>query len=180
MSSTGTPLPECQTASNKFGDFKPCGCPEGRNLVLCIDGTANQFGVKVGISIYSSIVLVPISISLAQNSNVVELYSRLKKNKHQITYYNSGIGTYVKDSKSWLSWDAWKQSFRHGLDMAIARYAPDLKAPAWLMFLPTFHRSSFKEKVLRAYQWLSENYEEGDRIFLFGEYALHNPWLYRR
>ena len=27
---------------------------------------------------------------------------------------------------------------------------------------------NFKEKVLRAYQWLSENYERGDRIFLFG------------
>ncbi|KIP07616.1 hypothetical protein PHLGIDRAFT_410903, partial [Phlebiopsis gigantea 11061_1 CR5-6] len=50
-------------ASFKFGPKEGtwCGCTldhdEGRNLVVCIDGTANQFGF--------------------QNTNVVELYSRL-------------------------------------------------------------------------------------------------------
>ncbi|KAF9254457.1 WD40 repeat-like protein [Marasmius fiardii PR-910] len=45
-----------------------------RNLVVCIDGTANQFGRK--------------------NTNVVELYSRLVKDpEKQLTFYNSGIGT---------------------------------------------------------------------------------------
>ncbi|KAJ6599273.1 hypothetical protein DFH09DRAFT_902966 [Mycena vulgaris] len=109
-----------------------CSCSaSGKNLVVCIDGTANQFSEK--------------------NSNVVELYSRLVKDRKQLTYYNSGIGTYVKDSKSlesWFSFRAWKQRFKHGIDEAIA----------W----------NFKAKVLNAYQWLSENYEPGDRIFLFG------------
>ncbi|KAI0028133.1 hypothetical protein K488DRAFT_28219, partial [Vararia minispora EC-137] len=110
-----------------------CATPlSGRNLVLCIDGTANKFG--------------------EMNSNVVELYSRLEKSpKKQITYYDSGIGTYVKNShgiRSWFSYDAWKESILHGIDTAIA----------W----------NFKAKVLAAYQWLSENYENGDRIFLFG------------
>ena len=62
-------------------------------------------------------------LPLAQNSNVVELYSRLVKSKDQLTYYNSGIGTYVKDSKSWKSWfslRAWKQGFDHALDEAVA------------------------------------------------------------
>lgn len=35
---------------------------------------------------------------LRQNSNVVELYRNIDKsvNANQLTYYNSGIGTYVK------------------------------------------------------------------------------------
>ncbi|KAJ7206048.1 hypothetical protein GGX14DRAFT_367632 [Mycena pura] len=100
----------------------------GRNLVVCIDGTSNQFSEA--------------------NSNVVELYSRLVKDKHQLTYYNSGIGTYVKDSNSWFPFRRWRQNIVHGIDMAVA--------------------TTFKEKVCGAYQWLSENYEVGDRIFLFG------------
>ncbi|PPQ94487.1 hypothetical protein CVT25_013770 [Psilocybe cyanescens] len=95
----------------------------GRNLVVSIDGTANQFGLK--------------------NTNIIELYSRLVKDETQLTYYNSGIGTYVADSKSSL-----KQSISHKWDMAFA--------------------ANFKIKVLKAYEWLSENYKPGDRIFLFG------------
>ena len=35
-----------------------------------------------------------------QNTHVVELFSRLAKDKRQLTYYNSGIGTYVKSSNT--------------------------------------------------------------------------------
>ncbi|THU84854.1 hypothetical protein K435DRAFT_686688, partial [Dendrothele bispora CBS 962.96] len=120
---------EVSTASETSKIRNPyCKChPEGeRNLVVCIDGTANQFGIK--------------------NTNVVELYSRLVKNDKQLTYYNSGIGTYVKPSLWSPSY--WKQFLEHSVDMAIA----------W----------NFKRIVLGAYQWLSENYRVGDRIFLFG------------
>ncbi|THV02718.1 WD40 repeat-like protein [Dendrothele bispora CBS 962.96] len=104
-----------------------CKCRrEGRNLVVCIDGTANQFGTK--------------------NTNVVELHSRLVKSDEQLTYYNSGIGTYVKPSLWSPSY--WKQFLKHSADMAVA----------W----------NFKKIVLGAYQWLSENYRDGDQIFLFG------------
>ncbi|KAH9485829.1 hypothetical protein JR316_0002744 [Psilocybe cubensis] len=100
----------------------------GRNLIVSIDGTANQFGMK--------------------NTNIVELYSRLVRDETQLTYYNSGIGTYVVDSKSWLSLKAWNQSISHNWDKAFA--------------------TNFKSKVLDAYEWLSENYRPGDKIFLFG------------
>ncbi|PPQ94486.1 hypothetical protein CVT25_013769 [Psilocybe cyanescens] len=100
----------------------------GRNLVVSIDGTANQFGLK--------------------NTNIVELYSRLIRDETQLTYYNSGIGTYVADSKSWFSLNAWNQFISHEWDKAFA--------------------TNFKSKVLDAYEWLSENYKRGDRIFLFG------------
>ncbi|KAI0052942.1 hypothetical protein FA95DRAFT_1531655 [Auriscalpium vulgare] len=98
----------------------------GRNLVVCIDGTSNQFSEK--------------------NTNVVELYKSLIKDDEQLTYYDSGIGTYVSDDANRFS--RWKQAIKHKGDMMFA----------W----------SFKKNVLNAYQWLSENYQDGDKIFLFG------------
>ncbi|EIM79573.1 uncharacterized protein STEHIDRAFT_44268, partial [Stereum hirsutum FP-91666 SS1] len=102
-----------------------------RNLVVCIDGTANQFGVK--------------------NSNVVELYHLLVKDKRQITFYNSGIGTYAKPS--WRSLSYWRQAIGHTIDLMIA----------W----------NYERIIQEAYLWLSENYRDGDRIFLFGMLGSH-------
>ncbi|KZV99921.1 hypothetical protein EXIGLDRAFT_668028 [Exidia glandulosa HHB12029] len=106
----------------------PCQCKsDGRNLVVCIDGTSNQFSKK--------------------NTNVVELYSRLVKDPDtQITFYNSGIGTYA--TPSWKSWSYYQQVLGHKIDLAIA----------W----------RFERILLSAYLWLSENYKKGDRIYLFG------------
>ena len=62
------------------------------------------------------IALNPVALRL-QNTHVVELYSRLEKNEKQLTYYNSGIGTYVQ--QSWSLPRLW-QVIDHGIDMAIA------------------------------------------------------------
>ncbi|EIM79559.1 uncharacterized protein STEHIDRAFT_69301 [Stereum hirsutum FP-91666 SS1] len=97
-----------------------------RNLVVCIDGTSNQFGLK--------------------NTNVIELYRLLAKDENQITFYNSGIGTYA--TPSWKSLAYRRQQLYHKLDLAIA----------W----------NFERIVQIAYQWLSEQYRDGDKIFLFG------------
>jgi uncharacterized protein (DUF2235 family) len=101
--------------------------PNPRNLVVVLDGTANQFGVR--------------------NSNCVELYSHLEKNDLQKTYYNSGIGTYINpQTHGWLTglWDkilnAWDLAFAFRL----------------------------KRYVIGAYRWLSNQYIQGDKIFLFG------------
>ncbi|EDR04469.1 uncharacterized protein LACBIDRAFT_304566 [Laccaria bicolor S238N-H82] len=101
----------------------------GRNLIVCIDGTANQFGEK--------------------NTNVIELYNRILKEveDNQKTWYNSGIGTYARPS--WRSFKFYRQVISHKVDLAIA----------W----------NFERTVLGAYRWLSDNYERGDCIFLFGE-----------
>ncbi|KAJ2931038.1 hypothetical protein H1R20_g6050, partial [Candolleomyces eurysporus] len=107
----------------------PCGHQrEGRNLILCIDGTANQFGTK--------------------NTNVIELYNLiLKKTEHrQRTWYNSGIGTYAQPH--WRSLSHHKQVLTHKIDLAIA----------W----------NFEKILQAAYRWLSDNYKDGDCIFLFG------------
>ncbi|KAF8885150.1 hypothetical protein BD779DRAFT_1442656 [Infundibulicybe gibba] len=98
----------------------------GRALVICLDGTSNQFGTN--------------------NTNVIELYNRIVKNENQITYYNSGIGTYAKPS--WRSLTHWKQVVSNKIDMAIA----------W----------DFEKIVLGGYRWLSANYKKGDRVYLFG------------
>ncbi|KAI0028425.1 hypothetical protein K488DRAFT_35083, partial [Vararia minispora EC-137] len=100
-----------------------------RNVVVCIDGTSNQFGVK--------------------NTNVIELYSLvdvLGEGANQVTYYNSGIGTFVP--KRYKSLKSFKQWVDNVIDLAIA----------W----------NFEDTILDAYRWLSETYEPGDRIFLFG------------
>ncbi|KAK7025539.1 hypothetical protein VNI00_015892 [Paramarasmius palmivorus] len=94
-----------------------------RNLVVCVDGTANQFNEK--------------------NTNVVELYHLLEQNSLQVTFYNSGIGTYATPS-----WKSWKQAILNQADLAFA----------W----------RFERIVLDAYEWICDSYEPGDRIFLFG------------
>jgi uncharacterized protein (DUF2235 family) len=59
----------------------PDGCtcrPKHRNLVLCLDGTGNEFYHK--------------------NSNVIKLFSILQvDDQEQLAYYNSGFGTYTPD-----------------------------------------------------------------------------------
>ncbi|KAJ8092910.1 hypothetical protein PM082_023544 [Marasmius tenuissimus] len=97
-----------------------------RNLVVCIDGTSKKFG--------------------RNNSNVVELYSRLVKDDSQLTYYNSGIGTHAKPSLRAISY--YMKKAGDLVDMAFAWW--------------------FEKRIMEAYRWLSENYREGDRIFLFG------------
>jgi hypothetical protein len=55
-----------------------------------------------------------------QNTNVIELYSRIIKHENQLTYYNSGIGTYARPS--WRSFKYWKQVINNKIDLAIAWY----------------------------------------------------------
>ncbi|PBK89645.1 hypothetical protein ARMGADRAFT_935529 [Armillaria gallica] len=103
-----------------------CGSHKSyRNLVVCLDGTANQFGHR--------------------NTNVVELHNRILKGDPdvpQLTFYSSGIGTYVPPSTC---------SIAHWLHMFD-------KAFAW----------SFKRLVEEAYRWIADHYQPGDRLFLFG------------
>ncbi|KAF8881402.1 WD40-repeat-containing domain protein [Gymnopilus junonius] len=106
-----------------------CGHSQnGRNLVLFIDGTSNQFGEN--------------------NTNVVELHNLVLKEigDNQLTWYQSGIGTYAQPS--WKSWKYFEQVLDNKVDLAIA----------W----------NFQGTVHDAYEWLTDNYQAGDCIFLFG------------
>ena len=97
----------------------------GRNVVVCLDGTSNQFG--------------------AHNSNVVKLYSVLKKDPaRQITYYDPGVGT-LGDKRL---------------------VTPLSKKISKLFGLPFGY--GFTDNIADAYGFLMNNYREEDRLFLFG------------
>uniref|UniRef100_A0A060TIY0 ARAD1D50578p n=1 Tax=Blastobotrys adeninivorans TaxID=409370 RepID=A0A060TIY0_BLAAD len=95
--------------------------PGARTIVVCLDGTGDKFD--------------------GDNSNVVDFVTCLKKDDpYQVTYYQSGIGTY--DSKGLSS------GISAAMDMAVG--------------------SSLGVHVKDAYRFLMQTYREGDRICLFG------------
>jgi len=97
-----------------------------RTLVLCFDGTTNQYD--------------------GTNTNVVKLYSLLKKDKaeEQLTYYQAGIGTY----------------FQPGVVQPIFQWAAQIldEAFAWYLY----------QHVQDGYEFLMQNYNVGDKVLLFG------------
>lgn len=75
----------------------------GRTLVICLDGTGDKFD--------------------GDNSNVVNFVACLKKDDpSQITYYQSGIGTY--NGRGGLS-----KGFSAGIDMAVSVIYPNSEGP---------------------------------------------------
>ncbi|KAG1750348.1 uncharacterized protein EDB91DRAFT_1046109, partial [Suillus paluster] len=105
-------------------------CPKekkpGRNLVICIDGTSNKYGDK--------------------NTNIVELYSKIVKDDSQLTYYNSGVGTYARPE-----------------GLAHTQLMDQISSVFDLAFAHNISRT-----IMHAYRWLSDKYRDGDKIFLFG------------
>lgn len=63
-----------------------------------------------------------------QNSHVVELYYHLTKGRTQLTYYNSGIGTHVKDPDAGPI-TRWVQGIKHSWDMMVALYVQSTSLP---------------------------------------------------
>ncbi|KAK0199674.1 hypothetical protein DFS33DRAFT_183429 [Desarmillaria ectypa] len=116
-----------------------CGktCTSSRNLVVCLDGTTNQFG--------------------HWNTNVVELHNRILKESedaNQLTFYSSGIGTRVPSTTHRLS--TW---YYNTIDSAIARSFMAIieKAYQWLadhyrdgdrIFLFGFSRGAYQVRAL--------------------------------
>ncbi|KAH7924732.1 hypothetical protein BV22DRAFT_1129559 [Leucogyrophana mollusca] len=127
------------------------GKKTGRNLIVCFDGTSNQFGEFVLISHPSFERFIHPTVPLLQNTNVIELYDLVIKDETQPTYYNSGIGTYARPS--FASYTYVKQVLDNTIDLAIA----------W----------NFERVLLGGYRWLSENYKPGDKIYLFGKLLVY-------
>ncbi|KAI5272334.1 hypothetical protein E4T47_04499 [Aureobasidium subglaciale] len=95
--------------------------PKGRTLIICLDGTGDKFD--------------------GDNSNIVHLVSCLKKDDpRQVTYYQTGIGTYNSGGLS--------NGIAAAVDMAIG--------------------SGLGVHVRDAYRFLMQTYREGDKICLFG------------
>ena len=89
-----------------------------RNLIVCIDGSSNQFGTKVHPFLTSFFFLVLKHYGLCQNTNVIELYKCIPGNDEQFTYYSSGVGTYAKGS--WWTPGAFMQWADSKIDVVIA------------------------------------------------------------
>lgn len=93
----------------------------GRTLIICLDGTGDKFD--------------------NDNSNVVNFVACLKKDDpSQVTYYQSGIGTYDGAGLT--------NGISASLDMAVG--------------------SGLGIHIRDAYMFLMQNYREGDRICLLG------------
>jgi len=99
-----------------------CLCStNGRNLVVCIDGTSNKFGKAVRLC--NPFACIIFTVSSSQNTNVIELYRQVVKSDNQLTYYNSGVGTYPKPSRKSLS--NMIKAFDNAVDLVVAWYVHD-------------------------------------------------------
>ncbi|KAF8597102.1 hypothetical protein BDV93DRAFT_410437, partial [Ceratobasidium sp. AG-I] len=98
---------------------------ESRTLVLCFDGTGDQFD--------------------QDNSNIVQFFQLLKKDdqKKQMVYYQAGIGTSSKYFVTPVG-----VAISKAADVAIAH--------------------GLKDHVTDGYEFLMQNYTEGDKIAMFG------------
>ena len=96
-----------------------------RNLIVCFDGTNNQFG--------------------SHDTNVVRLVQSLERfGERQIVYYDPGVGTLPEPG--WLTQAAKRVSELFGLAFGVGLVA----------------------KIERAYRFLMQTWQPGDRVFLFG------------
>src|ERR1043166_315678 len=97
----------------------------GRNLVICCDGTNNEFG--------------------PENTNVVRLIQVLDRTpQKQRLFYDPGVGTLPNP----------------GALTALTRRLSEY----WELAFAT----DLLDKVGRAYNYLMDSWEPGDRVFLFG------------
>ena len=98
---------------------------KGKNIVICLDGTGNQFK--------------------EENSNVVKLFRVLERSSDQeVAYYDPGVGTLADPSyKTPIA-----KKINKGLGLAFGR--------------------GLTKNIEQAYSYLMDQYEENDRIFIFG------------
>lgn len=106
-----------------------------KNIVLCCDGTGNEFG--------------------DQNSNVVKLYSTLLLNHEQAAYYHPGVGTMGSPQARGRLERTWTRlkglAFGAGLIENVAdayRYLMNTYADGDRIFLFGFSRGAYTARVL--------------------------------
>ena len=77
-------------------------------------------------------------------TNVLKLFRCLEKYAGQVVFYDPGVGTIA----SVKPWSQWRQDLSTVFELATGKGIDD--------------------RVLKAYQFITQTYEEGDQIFLFG------------
>ncbi|KAF8554228.1 hypothetical protein OG21DRAFT_1462904, partial [Imleria badia] len=117
----------------------PSWTEKARNLVVCIDGTSNQFG--------------------RNNTNVVKLFAKINlesTNPEQYAYYSSGIGTRPKTIKIF---NRMKRAISDNLEMAVAWNIEEIVKDAYgwlartyqegdLIYVFGFSRGAYQVRVL--------------------------------
>lgn len=105
-------------------NFRPEKMP--KNIVVCCDGTGNEFG--------------------SANSNVIRLYSvlDLRARERQVAYYHPGLGTM-------------------GAPSALTKFTK-----WWTRLFGLAFGRGLLDDVGEAYEFLMNEYQPGDQIFLFG------------
>jgi hypothetical protein len=106
-----------------------------KNIVVCCDGTGNEYGTE--------------------NSNVVKLYSTLMVNEEQVAYYHPGVGTMgsaTARNRFQEGWDRLKGlAFGYGLLDNISdayRYLMDTYADGDQIYLFGFSRGAYTVRAL--------------------------------
>ena len=111
---------------------------KGKNLVVCCDGTDNEFG--------------------QDNTNIVRLYSlTLRRNGQQVSFYDPGLGTFPAPG-AWTPFSKWftKQlgsAFGFGLSQNVAdsyRFLMENYVPGDRIYLFGFSRGAYTVRVLAA------------------------------
>ncbi|KAF8066486.1 hypothetical protein FPV67DRAFT_1781048 [Lyophyllum atratum] len=144
---TGSPQASTFTGASVGGSEFPKTIPPtslGRALVLCFDGTGDQFD--------------------SDNSNIVELFTMLKKDDRdkQMVYYQAGIGTYTSPQVA----TPLAAKISKTMDEAIAW---NLSAHVMGTLVPHLFRSRIiLMSCADGYEFLMQNYKAGDRICIFG------------
>lgn len=107
--------------------------PEGKNVVLCYDGTGNEYG--------------------PHNTNVVRIFEALQQNARQVAFYDPGVGTVGalgrrvgKKVGTWLG-KAFGYGLRQNLEDGYA-YLMRRFQPGDRLFLFGFSRGAFTARAL--------------------------------
>ena len=77
-------------------------------------------------------------------TNVLKLFRCLEKDAGQVVFYDPGVGTIARAKP----WGQWRQDISSVFELATGKGIDD--------------------RILRAYAFIANTYEEGDNIFLFG------------
>jgi uncharacterized protein (DUF2235 family) len=142
-----------------------------RNIVLCLDGTSNQYA--------------------ATNTNVVKLYAMLDRARNdQLSYYQPGIGTFPPPG----IWGRFKRWFVTRLDLAIAWLLSDHVTDAYRflmryyqegdrIFIFGFSRGAYTARAVAAMLYKVGLLTQGNEELIPFAWDMfkreHNPDLYR-
>jgi uncharacterized protein (DUF2235 family) len=95
-----------------------------RNIVVCCDGTNNQFD--------------------GEHTNVIRTYKIARRSERQLAYYDPGVGTMPEP---WWTTQIGKR---------------------WSMIQGLAFGTGFFDNIREPYCFLMDNYQPGDRVYLFG------------